>query len=254
MRKPIIAANWKMHKTNGEVRDFVHQAGGLLAREDMDVVLCAPFTALAALKEALGSQDRPVAIGAQNMHYEDAGAFTGEISPLMLKDLGVEYVILGHSERRTYFHEDDGLIRKKVAAAFRHGLVPILCVGESLEEREAGQTREVVKRQTVAALEGLSAEEAGKAVIAYEPVWAIGTGKTASPEDANEVIAFIRSVVAGLIGQEAAGKVRIQYGGSVKPENIADFMAQPDIDGALVGGASLNPDSFVQLVEAAGRR
>lgn len=243
-----------MNKTNQEAREFMNQADGLLARDDMEIVICAPFTALVPLLEVVRAQDRPVRLGAQNMHYEDSGAYTGEISPVMLKDMGIEYVILGHSERRTYFHEDDQLIKKKVEASYRHQLTPILCVGETLEEYEAGKTKEIVKRQIEIPLQSLTSEQVKGLVVAYEPVWAIGTGKTASAETAQEVISFIRGVIADQFDQQVANEVRILYGGSVKPENIAQFMEQPDIDGALVGGASLQVDSFVKLVEAAGRR
>jgi len=185
------------------------------------------------------------------MHWEDSGAFTGEISGEMLKDLGVEYVIIGHSERRAYFAETDETVNKKVHAAFKYGITPIICVGENLNEREAGKTKEVCRVQTEAALRGLSREQVARAVIAYEPIWAIGTGKSSTAEDANEVIRYIRERVAANFGEEAAGKIRIQYGGSVKPGNIREFMSQPEIDGALVGGASLEPASYIQLVEGA---
>jgi triosephosphate isomerase len=190
-------------------------------------------------------------IGAQNMHWEDSGAYTGEVSGAMLKDLGVQYVIIGHSERRAYFAETDATVNKKVHSAFRHGLVPIVCVGESLEQREAGQTKDVCRVQTEAALDGLTAEQAARVVIAYEPIWAIGTGKTSTAEDANEVIGYIRERIAAKFGADAAARTRIQYGGSVKPNNIRDFMQQPEIDGALVGGASLEPESYIRLVEGA---
>lgn len=184
------------------------------------------------------------------MHFEDEGAFTGEISPVALKDLGVQYVIIGHSERREMFNETDESVNKKVHAAFRHGLTPIMCVGETLEEREAGKWQQVVHTQTRKGLVGLTKEQVAKVVIAYEPIWAIGTGKTASAEDANEVCAYIRETVAEQYDQDTAEKIRIQYGGSVKPGNIQELMNQSDIDGALVGGASLDPNSFLQLLEA----
>jgi len=248
-RTPIIAGNWKMFKTVPEAVAFVQEVKGKAEVDGVESVICAPFTALPALVEA--AKGTGLKIGAQNMHFEDSGAFTGEISGAMLRDLGVQYVIIGHSERRAYFAETDETVNKKVHAAFKHGLLPIICVGESLQEREAGKTKDVCKVQTEAALQGLSAEQASQAVIAYEPIWAIGTGKTSTAEDANEVIGYIRERIAAQFGAEVAGKVRIQYGGSVKPNNIREFMQQPEIDGALVGGASLEPASYIQLVEGA---
>ncbi|NRF92543.1 triose-phosphate isomerase [Paenibacillus frigoriresistens] len=247
-RKPIIAGNWKMFKTVSEAVSFVNEVKGSTV-EGVESVICSPFTNLPALVEAVKGTD--VHVGAQNLHFEDNGAFTGEISGVMLKDLGVEYVIIGHSERRAYFAETDEIVNKKVVAAFKHGLTPILCVGEKLEEREAGQTKDVCKVQTEAAFAGLSAEQAAQVVIAYEPIWAIGTGKSSTAEDAQDVIGYIRQLVSGLYGASVANAVRIQYGGSVKPNNIAEYMAQPDIDGALVGGASLEPASYIQLVQGA---
>lgn len=238
-----------MFKTAGEAASFVQEVKGKAEVEGVESVICAPFTALPAVIEAV--QGTTIKVGAQNLHYEDNGAYTGEISGVMLKDLGVTHVIIGHSERRAYFAETDEIVNKKVHAAFKHGLTPIVCVGEKLEEREADQTKDVCKVQTEAAFAGLSKEQAEAVVIAYEPIWAIGTGKSSTAEDANEVIGFIRSVVAGQFGAEVAGKVRIQYGGSVKPANVKEFMAQPEIDGALVGGASLEPASYIQLVEGA---
>lgn len=249
MRKPIIAGNWKMYKTVSEAVAFANEVKGKAEVEGVESVICAPFTNLPALIEAL--KGTSIRVGAQNMHYEDNGAFTGEISGAMLKELGVTYVIIGHSERRAYFAETDETVGKKAAAAFKHGLVPIICVGEKLEEREAGQTKEVCKVQTQAALAHLTKEQAAQAVIAYEPIWAIGTGKSSSAEDANEVIGYIRSVVAEQFDAETAAAIRIQYGGSVKPNNIREFMAMPEIDGALVGGASLEPASYIALVEGA---
>ncbi|CAN7172111.1 triose-phosphate isomerase [Paenibacillus sp. LjRoot153] len=247
-RTPIIAGNWKMFKTVSEAISFVNEVKGSTV-EGVESVICSPFTNLPALVEATKGTD--VHVGAQNLHFEDNGAFTGEISGVMLKDLGVEYVIIGHSERRAYFAESDEIVNKKVVAAFKHGLKPILCVGEKLEEREAGQTKEVCKVQTEAAFAGLSAEQAAQVVIAYEPIWAIGTGKSSTAEDAQDVIGYIRTLVSGLYGAAVADSVRIQYGGSVKPNNIAEYMAQPDIDGALVGGASLESASYIQLVQGA---
>ncbi|GIO61575.1 MULTISPECIES: triose-phosphate isomerase [Paenibacillus] len=249
MRTPIIAGNWKMFKTVPEAKTFIEEVKGKAEVEGVESVICAPFTNLPALVEAV--KGTSIKIGAQNLHFEDNGAFTGEISGVMLKDLGVDYVIIGHSERRQYFAETDETVNKKVQAAFRHDLTPIVCVGEKLEEREAGQTKDVCKVQTEAAFQGLSAEQAAQVVIAYEPIWAIGTGKSSTAQDANEVISYIRSLVEGLYGKEVADQVRIQYGGSVKPENVKEYMGQSDIDGALVGGASLQPASFIQLVEGA---
>lgn len=247
MRKPIIAANWKMNKTLSEAQDFAKEVKEQVPSGDsVDSVICAPSLFLEKLiSEVEGSN---VKIGAQTMHFEESGAFTGEVSPTMLNDLGVDYVIIGHSERRALFAETDETVNKKVHAAFRHHLIPIVCVGETLEERENGDMKQVVNRQVTKALDGLSADEAKVAVIAYEPIWAIGTGKSASTEDANEACQFIRQTLAELYDQVTADEVRIQYGGSVKPENIGSFMSQSDIDGALVGGASLDPKSFLQLL------
>lgn len=246
MRKPIIAGNWKMFKTAGEAKAFIADVKTVAGVES---VICAPFTALPALAEAVKGTE--IKVGAQNLHWEDNGAFTGEISGVMLKDLGVDYVIIGHSERRAYFAETDETVNKKAHAAFKHGLTPIICVGEKLEEREADRTKDVCKVQTEAALAGLSKEQVAATVIAYEPIWAIGTGKSSTSADANEVISYIRELVAGQFGAGAAAAIRIQYGGSVKPNNIAEYMGMSDIDGALVGGASLEAASYNQLVEGA---
>jgi len=249
MRIPVIAGNWKMHKTSDEAQEFVHKLSFKLSLKDareVDVIIAPTFTSLeAAIEAAKGSN---VKIAAQNMHWESKGAYTGEISPIMLKDLGVSYCIIGHSERRQYFAETDHTVNKKVRSALDNGIIPIVCVGETLEEREKGATNDVVGRQIKTALGGLSNTEAADLIIAYEPVWAIGTGKTSSAEDAQEVAARIRALIANDFGSESAEKIRIQYGGSVKPENIKSFMQQNDIDGALVGGASLDVDSFVQLI------
>lgn len=249
MRTPIIAGNWKMFKTVPEAKAFIEEIKGKAEVTGVESVICAPFTNLPALVEAV--KGTAIKIGAQNLHFEDNGAYTGEISGVMLKDLGVDYVIIGHSERRAYFTESDEIVNKKAHAAFKHGITPIICVGEKLEEREADQTKAVCKVQTEGALKGLTAEQAAQVVIAYEPIWAIGTGKSSTAQDANEVISYIRDLVKGLYGENVANAVRIQYGGSVKPENVVEYMGQSDIDGALVGGASLQPDSFVQLVEGA---
>ncbi|MFD0957947.1 triose-phosphate isomerase [Paenibacillus chungangensis] len=248
-RTPIIAGNWKMFKTVSEAQNFFAEVKGKAEVEGVESVICAPYTNLPALVEA--ARGTSIAIGAQNVHFEDNGAYTGEISGGMLKELGVKYVIIGHSERRAYFAETDEIVNKKVHAAFRHGLTPIVCVGEKLEEREAGETKEVCKTQTEAAFEGLSQEQAAAVVIAYEPIWAIGTGKSSTSEDAQDVIGYIRGIVAGLYDEATANAVRIQYGGSVKPNNVAEYMGQADIDGALVGGASLEPASYIALIEGA---
>ena len=245
MRKPIIAGNWKMHKTIAEALEFVNEVKDRVNNDKVEAVICAPFTLLKDLKQA--TKGTNIKIGAQNMHFEEKGAFTGEISPLMLKELDMDYVVIGHSERRQYFNETDETVNKKVLKALEVGIDPILCVGETLEEREAGNTKDVCKVQVEKALENVSKEDLAKVVIAYEPVWAIGTGKTATSEDANDVIAYIREVVANLYG-ELANEVRIQYGGSVKPSNVAEIMNQSDIDGALVGGASLEANDYVELV------
>jgi len=249
-RKPIVAGNWKMFKTPAEAEAFVAAVKDRVAAvSGVEAVVCAPFTALPALVNA--AKGTALGVGAQNMHWEESGAFTGEVSGAMLKDLGVEYVILGHSERWQYFAETDETVNKKTHAALKYGLTPIVCVGEKLEEREAGSTKEVCRVQTLGALEGLTAEQVTGIVIAYEPIWAIGTGKSSTADDANEVISYIRSVVAEKFGEDAATKVRIQYGGSVKPANVREYLGASDIDGALVGGASLEPDSYVALVEGA---
>ena len=245
MRKPIIAGNWKMNKTIKEAMDFVNDVKDKVQNDKVEAVICAPFTLLKDLKEA--TKGTNIKIGAQNMHYADNGAFTGEIAPNMLKELDIDYVVIGHSERREYFNETDETVNKKVLKALEVGIDPILCCGETLEEREAGKTKEVCKVQVEKALENVFKDDLEKVVIAYEPVWAIGTGKTATSEDANDVIKYIREVVANLYG-DLANKVRIQYGGSVKPQNVAEIMAQSDIDGALVGGASLESSDYTKLV------
>jgi triosephosphate isomerase len=254
MRTPIIAANWKMHKTLSDAAAFVTEfLPKVEALRNVEMVICPPFTALTTVGQALAKAGGKVALGAQNMYKEVQGAFTGEISGPMLKDAGCTYVILGHSERRSLFGESDELVGEKVRAAFAHGLVPILCVGETLAQREAGETDAVNRRQLLAGTAGLTPEQVKALVIAYEPVWAIGTGRNCDPADAQATIAAIRAVVAEQFGADAAAAVRIQYGGSVKPNNIGDYMAQPDIDGALVGGASLDAASFAAIC-AAGQR
>ncbi|MFQ6116830.1 MAG: triose-phosphate isomerase [Candidatus Bipolaricaulia bacterium] len=247
----IIAANWKMYKTIAEARQYVRRFRELVAGiAGVEVVIAPSFTALAAVGEEL--QGTGIGLAAQDMWHEAEGAYTGEVSPLMLRELGCNYVILGHSERRRYFHEDDELVNLKLKAAFQHGLVPILCVGEKLEERRAGQTEAVLEGQIGADLAGLSAEQAAQMVIAYEPIWAIGTGETALPEDANAGAGFIRRLIEELYDGATAQAVRIQYGGSVTPENVAELMKEENIDGALVGGASLDPERFAEIVKRAG--
>lgn len=251
MRKKIIAANWKMNMTQSEAADFV--ATFLLElgdSADVEVVIVPPFTAIAAVNTALGPAQQ-IKVGAQNMHWERSGAFTGEISPAMLRDLFVRYVVLGHSERRTLFGETDDIVNRKVRAAHEAMLRPIVCVGETLEQRERGDVEKVLGTQLRGSLEGLGAKELLETVVAYEPVWAIGTGKTASAEQAQEAHAFIRRTLGEIFDTATADKIRIQYGGSVKPDNARTLMSQPDIDGALVGGASLDPRSFAQIVHGA---
>lgn len=247
-KKSLIAANWKMHKTLVEAVSFTE----LLQREvgafeDREVVIAPPYTALAAVRNALWREE--FKLGAQNCHGEEKGAFTGEVSGIMLKDVGCDWVILGHSERRQLFGETDDAIRKKLAGSFKFGLLPILCVGEVLEEREGGKTFAVLGAQLDRALEGLAAEQAVQLAIAYEPVWAIGTGKTATPDMAQEVHAFIRERCVSLWDKTVANRIRIMYGGSVKPDNVDRLMAQPEIDGMLVGGASLDVGSFARIVQ-----
>lgn len=250
-RKPIIAANWKMHKTLAESETFIREFRAILPDPGAaEVVICPPATALSAVARAI--EGTPYKLSAQNVYWEKSGAFTGEISPLQLKDVGCHYVIIGHSERRQYFAENDQTVSLKLKAAFAAGIVPILCVGESRAERETGRTDEVVSRQVRAALVGLRAAEVSAMVVAYEPIWAIGTGLAATAADAQAVAGLIREAAAALVGREGAESLRIQYGGSVKPENTAEFMVQPDIDGALVGGASLEAASFAGIVRAAG--
>lgn len=248
MRKPIIAGNWKLNKTPHEAILLVSELKReIVDVEGVDIVLCPPFTALADVADAL--TDTNIALGAQNVFWEDAGAFTGEVSVPMLKELGVAYVIIGHSERRQYFHETNETVNKRLRAILKHGLTPIVCVGENLAQRESNKTFDVVRDHCEGSLSGLSAEEVGKVVLAYEPVWAIGTGKTATPEQAQEVHVFIRQLLGKMFNEETAGSVRIQYGGSVTPDNIVSLMAQADIDGALVGGASLKAPSFAAIVK-----
>ena len=251
MRKKIVAANWKMNMTQGEATAFVSTFLLEIGESrDVEVVIVPPFTAIAAVNAALENAQH-VKVGAQNMHWERSGAFTGEISPAMLRDLFVRYVVLGHSERRTLFGETDEIVNRKVRAAHEATLRPIMCVGESLEQRERGEVEKVLTTQLRGSLAELGAKELQETVIAYEPVWAIGTGKTATAEQAQEAHAFIRRVLGEISDEATADKIRIQYGGSVKPDNAHTLMSQPDIDGALVGGASLDPRSFAQIVQGA---
>ncbi|HEX6329675.1 MAG TPA: triose-phosphate isomerase [Actinomycetota bacterium] len=251
-RRPIIAANWKMHKTHLEAIQAVQKLSYLLDADDaerVEVVVCPPFTSLRSIETLLKSDRLPYALGAQDVHWEEQGAFTGEVSPGMLAALDVRYVIVGHSERREHFSETDESVNRKVRAVLKHGMTPILCVGETLQERDTGGTEDKVVGQVRAALESVSEEDAGRLVLAYEPIWAIGTGRNAEPADAGQVVGLIRETVASRCSKTVADAVRIQYGGSVKAGNIRDFMAHPEIDGALVGGASLDPEEFALIVK-----
>ncbi len=246
MRKPFIAGNWKMYKTAAEAEAYAEKFRQLCRPGDVRVAIAAPFTQLSALSKAL--EGSGIAVAAQNMHFEDAGAFTGEISPAMIKETGAKYCIIGHSERRQYFGETDETVNKKVRKALAEDILPIVCVGESLEIREAGTHEAFVEAQVKAAFEGVSPEDAVKVTVAYEPIWAIGTGKTASAQQAQDMCASIRNVLCGIYGGGVSEEIAIQYGGSVKPGNITELMNMDDIDGALVGGASLDPESFVEIV------
>ncbi len=250
-RRPLISGNWKMHHNHFEAIQSVQKLSYILDKDQLakvEVSVHPPFTDLRSVQTVLESDKIDMALGAQHCHFEDKGAFTGEVSPLMLAKLNVRYVIVGHSERRELFGEDDELVHRKVLAVVKAGMTPILCVGETLAEREAGTTDDKVAGQVRAGLAGLSPEQVGAMVVAYEPIWAIGTGRTASADDAQQVCGLVRRVVSEVAGADAAATVRVQYGGSVKADNIAELMAQPDIDGALVGGASLDPDSFAAIV------
>ncbi len=250
-RKPLISGNWKMHLNHLEAIQAVQKLSYALNSDDyrhVDVSLHPPFTALRSVQTVLQADRIPVSLGAQDCHTADSGAFTGEVSPLMLSKLDVSYVIIGHSERRAQFSETDELVNAKAGAVLRHGMMPVVCVGETVGERRAGRAEAVVAEQITGSLRGLDAATVGRLVVAYEPVWAIGTGETATPADAQKMCAGIRSLCAELWGADAARSLRIQYGGSVKPSNAADLMAQPDIDGALVGGASLDPAEFARIV------
>ena len=246
MRRKVIAGNWKMNMLPDETIKFIEEFAPLVKDTENEVILCVPYTDL--FYALLNVQGTNIKIGAQNMHFEEKGAYTGEISPQMLKSINVEYVIIGHSERRQYYNETDETVNKKIKAAFNVGLKPIVCVGETLEEREAGKTAEIITNQTKLALEGLTNEQVENTIIAYEPIWAIGTGKTATSEDANNSIKEIRNKIAEIYGQNTASRVIIQYGGSVKSSNAKELFTTSDIDGGLVGGASLKPDEFSKIV------
>ncbi len=251
-RRPIISGNWKMNQNHYEAIQFMQKLAYLVGKDDfeaVDVSVHPPFTDLRSVQTLIEGDELKFILGAQNCHFEDAGAFTGEVSPSFLSKLNVRYVIVGHSERREIFGETDEVVRQKVAAVQKHKMIPIVCVGETLEEREAGQTMEKVLGQVEAALKGSSPAQVSELVIAYEPIWAIGTGRNASAADAQEVCAAIRSKVKDIANADAASAVRIQYGGSVKAGTIAELMEQPDVDGALVGGASLVPEEFARIVQ-----
>ncbi len=248
MRKKVIAGNWKMHKSQEEATQFMNEVKDIQTNDQTEAIVCAPFPYLTTLVQL--AKETNVKVAAQTMHYEESGAFTGEVSPSMLAGIGVSHVVIGHSERREYYNETDETVNKKVIAAFQHQLTPIVCVGETLAQREANETLTHIEDQIKLALADVTNEQIAATIIAYEPIWAIGTGKTASSEDANDVCAHIRQVVAHITSQAVADQVVIQYGGSVKPANIEELLATSDIDGALVGGASLEAASFTQLVEA----
>lgn len=246
MRLPIIAGNWKMNNTINESLALIEEIKKQELSENVEAVVCVPFTSLSEVKKAIEGTN--IKLGAQNMHWENSGAYTGEVSPLMLKELGVDYCIIGHSERRQYFVETDEMVNKKIKSALKHEIKPIVCVGETLEEREADKEKEIVKEQVLKALTYIDKEAIENIVIAYEPIWAIGTGKTASSDDANDMLGFIRETIGNKYGIEARDSIRIQYGGSVKPNTIKELMGKEEIDGALVGGASLVAEDFVKLI------
>jgi triosephosphate isomerase len=251
-RKPLMSGNWKMNHNHLDAIQVVQKLSYRLTSDDYDAVdvsVHPPFTGLRSVQTVIKSDEIPIALGAQNCYWEDSGAYTGEVSPPMLAKLNVSYVIVGHSERREHFDESDEDVRRKLEAVFNHGMTPIVCVGETDEEREAGSTEDKVTGQVKAAVSGLPGEQVERLVIAYEPIWAIGSGKTATPEDAQETIGLIRKIVREMHGDGPADAIRIQYGGSVKSDNIAEIMAEPDVDGALVGGASLDPDEFALIVQ-----
>jgi triosephosphate isomerase len=251
MRKKVIAGNWKMNMDMNDTVALISELKNEIRNKNLNasVIVCPPFTNLDTASALI--KDSSIKLGAQNMYFEENGAFTGEISPSMLKSVGCEFVILGHSERRTIFGESDQVINKKIKTAVKHGLKPIFCIGETLEEREGGITFKVIEKQISNGLEGLSGTDLAELIVAYEPVWAIGTGRNATPRQAQEVHQFIRGLIAGQLSQSFADQLVIQYGGSVKADNASDLLSQPDIDGALVGGACLKADSFIKIVEAA---
>ena len=246
MRRKVIAGNWKMNMLPGEAIEMINELTPLVKDTKNEVILCVPYTDL--FYALLTAQNTNIKIGAQNMHFEESGAYTGEVSGKMLKSINVEYVIIGHSERREYFNETDETVNKKIKAAFKYGLKPIVCVGETLEQREAGKAVDVITKQTELALEGLNNEQVENTIIAYEPIWPIGTGKTATSEDANNAIKEIRNKISEIYGEETASKVIIQYGGSVKSSNAKELFNMSDIDGGLVGGASLKAEEFSKIV------
>ena len=251
MRKPVMAGNWKMNKTRDEALQFIYSVNNELpSNKKVESVICAPAILLRCLVKRQGNELR---IGAQNMHYAENGAYTGEISPNMLETTGVSYVVLGHSERREMFNETDEAINKKIFAALEHDITPIVCCGETLEEREANKVEEILGNQIRKAYANLTAEQVTKTIIAYEPIWAIGTGKTATPEVADETCGFVRSVIRDMFGAYVAEEIRILYGGSVKPSNVEELMSKENIDGGLVGGASLEAESFLKLVKACAK-
>ena len=246
MRRKVIAGNWKMNMLPGEAIEMINELTPLVKDTKNEVILCVPYTDL--FYALLTAQNTNIKIGAQNMHFEESGAYTGEVSGKMLKSINVEYVIIGHSERRQYFAETDETVNKKIKSAFKYGLKPIVCVGETLEQREAGKAVDIITKQTELALEGLSNEQVENTIIAYEPIWAIGTGKTATSEDANNAIKEIRNKISAIYGEETSSKVIIQYGGSVKSSNAKELFNMSDIDGGLVGGASLKAEEFSKIV------
>ncbi|MBE6962242.1 MAG: triose-phosphate isomerase [Ruminococcaceae bacterium] len=251
-RKTVIAGNWKMNMTASETKQFAEELKKIMPRAKWcDTLLCVPSCNITTAMKAF--KDLRLSVGAENLHYEKSGAYTGEVSASMLKDLGVKYVIVGHSERRQYFCETDQIVNKKVHAALNADISPIICVGESLEQRESGVTEDLIALQVKSALYGVPADKLRRCIIAYEPIWAIGTGKTATAEQAGEVCSLIRAIIRNLYGARVARSVTIQYGGSMNPSNAAELLAQPDIDGGLIGGASLKPEQFVAIINAANQ-
>lgn len=253
LRQAVIAGNWKMNKNRKEALELIRELGPMVKDASCGVVICVPFTDLETALTYTSLEAKNIKVGAQNCHWEKSGAYTGEISADMLVEMGVEYVVIGHSERRQYFGETNATVNKRVRAALDAGLRPIVCVGELLAQRELGVTDEIVGLQTKAALAGVTKQELGRIIIAYEPVWAIGTGRTATPEQAGEVCTFIRATIRHMYGARIARSITIQYGGSMNPSNAAELLAQPDIDGGLIGGAALKPDQFVAIINAANQ-